>query len=1823
MAEDISTLVMKVKGDGIKQGATDLDKLAKAADKAEAAVKKLATSVVTTNSQFTTGTATAQAMLHAMEKLATTMAILAAQQTRVTRTQHQHNDSMREAHALARGLSGSFGALWLTYGNFAGMAVGLALGAGLKGVVTVGKDVEHTLERIRVLGESTVKDVDDLRRAVYELGQGVNGPKDVAEALSVLTMAGLSAQQALQGVGAALNLAIAGDVSIEKSASTLVQVGTALGYTADNFDHISDVIAKTAAVSMSSVDSIAGAFKSAAAVGEVYGASLQDIGLGLAAVANLGIQGTAAGTALKNFYKDLASQADKVTSTLKAMKMASSDMKDAEGHFLPLIDVIIRLDKGFSVLQEKQRSLAMEKVFGERGIKEGAALIKMLHTVSTEVDASGNAYASKLHEVNDRINKSYAFSTLAAIAMAQTTNNQLKSVGNTLQTSFARAFTEIQPQINGVSRALKEAFSSPTFIEGIKTIAVAVADATRFLAEHIKQIGYAAAAYGAWKVAQFATGLYQVATAFKVASIGAATFTAALGPIALAILAMGAAWAVYNANKDRSITNKDAAAGLSEFADGVISAAEKERRAIEMRKQNISEADIIRQQQMDDDRSAAALAVKQSERGLTAMKEANSKLYAEMNNGRKAYVSKALKENIAVTGMGNVDQYLANVRAIAKAEETHGNQVKIVTMATQALVAARKESADAADKAAQAARKLGGGSEDLNKDKDNGGVAAAYAEGLKKQDNLIKSANRSFKDEEEKLNSEFRAGRIGRIQLIEELAKKEIDTTNAVRNAIAAKIDIASRGKNKDADVERFSGDQEANEDRIAQTKIMREKLSVEEIARVQQDAAKHKVKMLEDQGQFEAAARLKFENENSMSMQRATADALAYGDVYPELWAKVEEYSQRAGAAILSGQMKDAMNAFGLAAENTGNLLKGVQTANENSSVAGMWIAASEASEQYMKNIDDLKVKQAALAALAEGGSDEDKTHAAEALKEIAALGEKHKTMWVGIGTSIGNSLEKAFGKGGKAMGDLVKASINFHKLSDKSASAQVRYYGDAADAAKGFFREGSTGYKTMEGVSKAFHAAEMAMSVVRMGRMAIEAVLNQAKGDPYSAFARMAAMAAIVGALGFAVGGGFSSNSGGRSAEDVQKTQGTGSVFGDKDAKSESIAKSLEYLESNSDVMLPLTQGMLQALRNIESSMSGLTNLVLRTDGVKDGTNLGIATGTLSKSALSSNIAIKAFDTIMTGGLLGKLSSLWGSTKSNIVDAGIKFNGKVSSLEAGQGFSQYASVDTTKKSAFGLRKKTSNNVQTQGLNSELSSQFGLVFSNLEEVLKLAGPALGKEANAISKAIDDLVINTSVSLQGLTGADLQAAINGVVSKTMDEIAHAAFPSMDAFRKVGEGYAQTVIRVASSVEQANVAMEGLGLTAIDYRNVANKQGDVAMEIARQTIAIAEGGSGVNEMLKGVGSTMGELVEMYKTLSAIRNQMNSVGLNGNGLNVNVVKGAGGTDQLGSALKSYEDNFFTDGEKAAIMLKSVTAEFTKLGLRLPANNAELRKLIESTGVGTEANSKLTGKLLVLSEAYAKLTEASAKAREDQMNALRGTISDLERFIDTIKEFRKSLLLGSLSTLKPEEKFAEAKRQYESTLQKALSGDTVAQGKVTTAASAYLEASKVVNASSEAYGLSFSQVQRDLLNLESYAGTQLTEAQKQLAALEAQVNGISTLNVTATAILDSLSGLNVGQVAMALTPVTRGEAPTPPPVVPQASPLAGQATDGGNGWTDVQQAIIDASNVNAKKMDDLYAVVYDSQAKSTSRIVEGSEAAAKTISWDGRNQVTLNER
>lgn len=1635
----------------------------------------------------------------------------AAQQRRLT-------EAMREGHSAARGLSGSLGALWLTYGNIAGMAIGVGIGAALKGVVTVGKDVEHVLEGIRVRGQETTKAIDEMRQSIFDLGKGVYGPQQVAQAFETLILAGLKADQAMVSVNAAMNLALVGGTTIEKAAQTLVSVGTAVGYTAEGFDRVGDVIAKTAALSMSSVATLSEAFKSGSSVNKLYGVSLEDIGTNLGVLSNLGIQGSAAGTAMKNFYKELAGGSEKVTGTLKSMKLTSESFKNSRGDFLPLLDVVSVLDGGLKNLTESQQKLAIANLTNERGMR---LAVQLLGEYNTKTGESSNA----LIEFRKNVENSYGFAAIGAVAMSLTAKSQIDSMVNTLKTTFAEVFTEMQPEIIAFTGQMKSIFASDSFKSGIMFLAQSFANLAVAIADNLPLItklilGFTAIkvliAGGAMWTAAVA-GVTSLTVAMRALTAGTLTFGAALGPLTLLIAGLTAAYILYNnamgdSNKNTKMAtdySKGYLAGLTEEANRLdkVNAKLKE-------KMSLSEA---------------------NER--IARGEAKDKM-VELNNKAIAEAKDKLDNGVKWTGYTKIAQAQELERLRLKAK----TDLEAVDKIEKRIFDRAKENADIVKANSNANRERPSGEGTLGGKPNKAAINDAYGATMIEQASTIKSARKELQAFEDQMNTRFRAGEIGKIQFIEEVQAKQVATYAKTQDALKQQMAFA-KSKGSDSDMARVKGDmnqaQEDFEAKTAQSRIEKEAA----VSKAVEDFVKLRIIKLEEEGNYAQAAQMRWSAEHGAAYKQAQKDAEAYGAVYPVLIDRVNELGAVQKAAIKNGLDRESVNDFNVAAEATRNAMKGIQTATEGQGLAAMFDAATAASARYAADLPALKEKMGAI-------TDPSKLNEAQA--ELTRLAETQRKMWAGVGESISTSLENAFGNGGRAMGDLIKVGIKFKNQEDKSSSARIKAYGDAAGAAKGFFKENTTGYKIMEGAEKAFRAVELVGMVQSLAATAsTEAAKNTLKipGVIMSFMSMLGpwGLAAAGVAIAAVLGGAFGGGGGGESAASRQKSAGSGSVLGDSDAKSASITNSLEILEKNSGLGLVHSNEMVKSLNIIANSISGLASLVVRTTGIKDGATSGVQEGYSMSSVGKFGAPATGYDKIV--------AKLFG-TKTSIIDQGIKIGSNtLSGIDSvGVQAQSYADIERKKK-LFGMTTSTKVSTATGNVPQEINDQFTLVIKNLANGVAAAADSLGLGGDAFTEKMKTFIVDIgSISIKDMTGEEIQEQFQAIFSKLGDDMAKFGVDGLDKFQKVGEGYFETLARVAN-----------------------------------------------------------DLVQVKDVFAVLGKSLNLTGMQAIDVSESLIAAAGGLEKLTDGTKFFVDNFLTEAERMAPITASVTKRLSELGQSELTSVELYKKKILALDLTNAADQQLYASLIALAPAFNEVSEyaknatklsdeaskqreleirimeaqgfatmATAERRKDELAALNRLnpalgvlqtklwgIEDAQAFLDgkvkdsksaltdayqreskvlqevvdkfkklseSLRKLKDTLAMGELSTLSPEQKYLKSKSDFESLSAKASSGDVDALTQLEEASKSFLDISRAYNASTEAYSKDYDLVQRALANGVAASDYALSTAQAQLTVMKSQYETLVGIEKGVVSFKDALAGY-VADMNAAKNPMAGG--------------------------------------------------------------------------------------
>jgi len=199
-----------------------------------------------------------------------------------------------------------------------------------------------------------------------------------------------------------------------------------------------------------------------------------------------------------------------------------------------------------------------------------------------------------------------------------------------------------------------------------------------------------------------------------------------------------------------------------------------------------------------------------------------------------------------------------------------------------------------------------------------------------------------------------------------------------------------------------------------------------------------------------------------------------------------------------------------------------------------------------------------------------------------------------------VGNALDKELARGGPRVAELKAALRDLHGTLGPGI---VEATSEALRGMQSLASQGSASFRAMQ-------VAIDALALVQ----GISAVLNQGTGDPYSAPVRMSLMAAAIAPLIANLAGSIGSFGGSAGFTDTaarrQEQQGTGSVLGDAAAKSESILNALEITADATSELVGINRGMLRALIALQNGLDSAGGMLARGAGQSGFADLPAAT-------------------------------------------------------------------------------------------------------------------------------------------------------------------------------------------------------------------------------------------------------------------------------------------------------------------------------------------------------------------------------------------------------------------------------------------------------------------------------------------------------------------------------------------------------------------------------------------------------------------------------------
>jgi tape measure domain-containing protein len=351
------------------------------------------------------------------------------------------------------------------------------------------------------------------------------------------------------------------------------------------------------------------------------------------------------------------------------------------------------------------------------------------------------------------------------------------------------------------------------------------------------------------------------------------------------------------------------------------------------------------------------------------------------------------------------------------------------------------------------------------------------------------------------------------------------------------------------------------------------------------------------------------------------------------------------------------------------------------------------------------------------------------------------------------------------------------------------------------------------------------------------------------------------------------------------------------------------------------------------------------------------------------------------------------------------------------------------------------------------------------------------------------------------------------------------------------------------------------------------------------------GLGSNASLEDMAKVVDSINTTERALAAMKDNLAGFAQMSDKATTALIAAAGGIDNLSSGASAYFDNFYSDTEKSASTVKQISELLAAVGVAMPATREAFRAEVEAEMALGEQGAPAVAALLKVAGAFAQVypaldaTATSAKSAADVLHertdlqkqldeltlssaqqldkqraaldasnqglfdqvqaaqrakaaqdaaktSLGDYISKMQTFSAATKALRDGLLTGSLSTLTPEQQYAELRRQLDTTAAGGRAGDATAEGNWNNIANAFLTASQKINGGDSQFGRDSAMVLAMNDQMAQWATGQANDAQSSLDLLNAQVAGIADLNATMQQVAQGIQQL---PAAFAGAPVT----------------------------------------------------------------------------------------
>ena len=281
-----------------------------------------------------------------------------------------YKKGLKDAEGNASSSTSKIGGAFKAVGKVAktAMVAGSAAAVAFtKTSIDAGMNFDTAMSQVAATMGTTVDKIGNVKAKAEEMGRTTKyTATEAAEGMNILAQAGLSADEQISGIGTVLNLASAGAMSLEESASYTAGAVKGFGDSMGNASYYADLMAKGATLANTDVRGLGEAFSGSAATAKNYGQAADSVTLSLLRLAEQNVTGSEASTALNRAMADLYTPTDDASKALDQLGVSAYKSNGEAKDFNDLVD---ELNGSLQGMTAEQKNNALATIFTTQGLQ--------------------------------------------------------------------------------------------------------------------------------------------------------------------------------------------------------------------------------------------------------------------------------------------------------------------------------------------------------------------------------------------------------------------------------------------------------------------------------------------------------------------------------------------------------------------------------------------------------------------------------------------------------------------------------------------------------------------------------------------------------------------------------------------------------------------------------------------------------------------------------------------------------------------------------------------------------------------------------------------------------------------------------------------------------------------------------------------------------------------------------------------------------------------------------------------------------------------------------------------------------------------------------------------------------------------------------------------------------------------------------------------------------------------------------------------------------------------------------------------------------------